>query len=1027
MAVLQRELSGSPAGLSRPMAWLGVLSRLRILIWHAGGAARRLPAYGPCGKLFVPLPDSHDAFGTLFDRQLPIFAALPSVPPAHSQGHFRCPPRAGGGWHPHIPPSAGSGQVVIVPCDVLVDFHPAGVRIARQGVTGLGCWAPAACAANHGVYQVGHGGQVEVFLQKPTPRQQSEYGILDRDGRAVLDVGVMSLDAATAVKLLEMFQPRTDRNAQLAWSGEIAGATIRHGLDFYREVACALGRRTTLHDYLTSARTSGSVWKKPQLVQVFRRLREVPFSVDVLPDCRFLHFGTTRQLVDSGAELVRHSSQGRPLAAYLDVNNQLGPAGRRPLLRSGARAASAWVEGCQIRAHLALEGENVVTGVDVQKALALPRRACLDVVPGRSRSGDRVFFVRCYHIDDTFRESGDGAAVYCGRPIDEWLQALGVGPEDVWDAEIPPAARNVFRARLIVAERASTGFRRWLWTFDPSRASPAQRAAWLAADRYSFSEVTSLADPESFYRRRAGIRAGQMWQSLPRLFTRESLFSAAELAHLAAHTSDLTGGVGGYLAEAHRSFEEHPAGAGLESLVFPRMMHTLGSALRQLPQSDQTPVAQLLPGLAQALPGKVAGWIQGSGLTPGAGVTVTQWARRAQAIALASLKSTILASGARPEMPPRNALRADEIVWGRAPARLDLSGGWTDTPPYTLEFGGCVLNAAVDLGGQPPVQAFARVAEQPIIRISSIDRGASLVIKEFQQLNDFADVSSEFSLAKAALVLSGFSPGGADGGRSSSLSEMLKAFGGGVELTTLAAVPKGSGLGTSSIMGAVLLSVLARVLGRPLAGDELFHAVLQLEQMLTTGGGWQDQIGGAVDGLKLVRTSPGMVPQPEIAFIPYDVLEPADNGGQTLLYYTGITRLAKNILTKVVGRYLDRQRSAMAALAQIGELAPHTAAAMARRDLAAFGECIHEAWSLNKQLDPDSTSPQVEEIMARVRPYVYGAKLLGAGGGGFLLLVCKSPDAATKIRADLEARPPNPRARFFELHVNLEGLRVTTC
>jgi fucokinase len=197
--------------------------------------------------------------------------------------------------------------------------------------------------------------------------------------------------------------------------------------------------------------------------------------------------------------------------------------------------------------------------------------------------------------------------------------------------------------------------------------------------------------------------------------------------------------------------------------------------------------------------------------------------------------------------------------------------------------------------------------------------------------------------------------------------------------------------------------------------------------MLTTGGGWQDQIGGVVDGLKLVRTLPGMVPKPEIEFIPHGVLEPADNGGRTLLYYTGITRLAKNILGKVVGRYLDRQPSAMATLTQIRELAPRTAAAVARRDLPAFGECIHEAWSLNKQLDPDSSNQEVEEILARVRPYVYGAKLLGAGGGGFLLLVCRSPRDAAKIRADLEARPPNSRARFFQFHVNLEGLRVSTC
>ena len=124
----------------------------------------------------------------------------------------------------------------------------------------------------------------------------------------------------------------------------------------------------------------------------------------------------------------------------------------------------------------------------------------------------------------------------------------------------------------------------------------------------------------------------------------------------------------------------------------------------------------------------------------------------------------------------------------------------------------------------------------------------------------------------------------------------------------MAAIPKGSGLGTSSIMGAVLMAVIHRVMGRTLSPAELFHAVLRLEQELTTGGGWQDQIGGAVGGLKLVSTVPGLLPAPTIRYVPADVLDPKLNGGQTLLYYTGITRLAKNILQQVVGRYLDRDR-----------------------------------------------------------------------------------------------------------------------
>jgi galactokinase/mevalonate kinase-like predicted kinase len=370
-------------------------------------------------------------------------------------------------------------------------------------------------------------------------------------------------------------------------------------------------------------------------------------------------------------------------------------------------------------------------------------------------------------------------------------------------------------------------------------------------------------------------------------------------------------------------------------------------------------------------------------------------------------------------------LRSDEIVWGRAPVRLDLAGGWTDTPPFALEHGGCVANAAVDLNGQPPIQVYARVTPEPAIRIHSIDLGTDVEIRRWEELDDYS-ATGEFSLVKAALGLAGFSRA-VCGSPDASLAGALSRFGGGLELTTLAAVPKGSGLGTSSIMGAVVLAVIHRVLGRELSTTELFHAVLRLEQALTTGGGWQDQVGGVLAGVKLITTRPGLVPDPAIRYMPPDVLDPQANGGQTLLYYTGITRLAKNILGQVVGRYLDRNRSTMATLRSIRALASKAADAMARKDLEAFGHAIGTAWRLNKRLDPASSNDEIEALLARVRPHLFGAKLLGAGGGGFLLLVCRSAGDAAQVKQRLEADPPNRRARFFHFDISREGLSLSAC
>jgi len=521
-------------------------------------------------------------------------------------------------------------------------------------------------------------------------------------------------------------------------------------------------------------------------------------------------------------------------------------------------------------------------------------------------------------------------------------------------------------------------------------------------------------------------------------------FSAEDLTSLLSAPESRTTGVAEVLEEA-RAASEPALTVEPEAAFLPaRILHSLGTAVETLAAGPDAACGAVFPGLAEALTPPQTQWLSQQGLEFGRDRPARDWARRARAVAFEHLQRAIVGSGETPPSP-RNVLRSDEIVWGRAPARLDLAGGWTDTPPFSLEHGGCVANAAVLLNGQPPIQVYARVTREPLLRIHSIDLGTDCLIRRWEELLDFRSATGEFSLVKAALVLAGFAPPDAvnktpevlktsevcsrfaSSSPGNSLDDLLERFGGGLELTTLAAVPKGSGLGTSSIMGAVVLAVIHRVLGRRLSDTQLFHAVLRLEQALTTGGGWQDQVGGTLEGVKLIATKSGLVPDPVVRYLPPDVLDPKTNGARTLLYYTGLTRLAKNILAQVVGRYLNRERNTLATLQRIHALAPEVADAMARKDLPAFGQAIDAAWQLNKQLDPDSSNPQIEALLTQIRPHLHGAKLLGAGGGGFLLLVCKSARDAEQVKHRLAADPPNPRARFFDFAVSGEGLSLSVC
>lgn len=979
LEILNHHIKGTGLDPSDSNVWLDVFRGLRILIVHAGGDSKRLPAYSPCGKIFVPVPGQNDSAlpMTLFDRQLPTYLALPPGP-------------------------AGAGQIVITAGDVILLFDPAEARLDQEGLVGLGCYAPPEHASHHGVYCRDAKGNVTRFLQKPTPDQQRAAGAVDPYGQTVLDIGVMSFDANTAIKLLSVCGLGPGKQTPLEINGALGQGTFDGEVDFYREICAALGTQTTQKSYVDTVLQSGSPWDQLRLNSFFEGLKPITFHVNALTHCDFLHFGTTRQIVSSAHALIQHERLNSAPREVLSLNNHIANTGE-------IQGTASLVEGCFVQDTLALEGDNVVAGVDVTHPMTLPRNICLDVTPGQGH-----VYLRLYSSQDKLNDRPDQGATFCGMPVLEWLERCRASADTVWDTALPPNQKTLWTARLFPALSKQEDLYEWLWMANPASATPRQIQLWHDAERFSSCDIAVLADHQAFHARRTRFRGLSVLESLPKLFRNNSDFSANDLIHTLEYVPDVPM-VAAVLDTARRS-QDHAKNT-LDALILPRILHTAGTALR----TCQTDLEEIQSKLTPA----TRDWAEQINL-PLTGPT-TDWADRACARAFDVAGDVILSGGLDHRDAPRCVLRSDEIIWARAPARFDTGGGWTDTPPYALEHGGCVVNTAVNLNGQAPIQAYLRLIKDPVIRLASIDLGSRIEITSLEELLDYRQATSEYGLAKAALALSGFSPESTAWPEGVTLESMLTQFGGGIELTTLAAIPKGSGLGTSSIMGAVILSAIQRAFGKTLTQKELFHAVLCLEQLLTTGGGWQDQIGGAVGGVKIVTAEPGLVPAPTIHYLPTDLLDPALNHGCTLLYYTGITRLAKNILAQVVGRYFNRDRQALATLVQIRSVAHDIADTLSRKDLRGFGRLVQRAWELNKQLDPNSTNPEVDALFDRVSPHIYGAKLLGAGGGGFMLMVCKSPDHARQIMTELDNEPANDRARFFDYSVNPRGLTVTAC
>ncbi len=394
--------------------------------------------------------------------------------------------------------------------------------------------------------------------------------------------------------------------------------------------------------------------------------------------------------------------------------------------------------------------------------------------------------------------------------------------------------------------------------------------------------------------------------------------------------------------------------------------------------------------------------------------------------AFALLRQLMIRHNAVREAMPRRNVLDDQIVWGRSPARLDFAGGWTDTPPYCLEHGGRVVNLAVNLNGQPPIQVFARVCETPHLKIRSIDVGVEETLTTFDTLCAEERLGSGFSIARAALRLAGFDPAFNPGIRRGTLEEFLKTtFGGGIELSLLAAIPKGSGLGTSSILAATILGTLSEMCGLHWSLDDIFLRTLVLEQMLTSGGGWQDQVGGVAGGLKFVSSRAGLLQHLDLRWLSSHMIERAIEEDRFLLYYTGMTRVAQNILGEIVrGLFLNDSRR-IRIINEVGLNADFAADAIQRQSWDDFCEAIRRSWLLNQALDEGTNPAGVQAILDRVRGHVSAAKLLGAGGGGYLMLLADSHEHGLRVRELLTANPPNPRARFVDLSVSQTGFQVT--
>lgn len=327
-----------------------------------------------------------------------------------------------------------------------------------------------------------------------------------------------------------------------------------------------------------------------------------------------------------------------------------------------------------------------------------------------------------------------------------------------------------------------------------------------------------------------------------------------------------------------------------------------------------------------------------------------------------------------------------EAVTIELPVRVNFGGGWSDTPPYCNENGGTVLNAAIRLNGTLPIVAEVKRIDKPVIVLASTDLGAENDFTDIGELQNCSDPFDTFALHKAALIACGIVPG--EGAYS--MQKLIEKLGGGLYLSTaVRGIPKGSGLGTSSILAAACVKGIFEFIGKEISENELYSRVLCMEQLMSTGGGWQDQVGGLTPGVKLIHTVPGIRQNIQVEHIVIPENAKKELQERFALIYTGQRRLARNLLREIVGGYIGSKQTSLEVLYEIQKSAILMKFELEKGNIDAFAKLLDEHWELSKRLDSGCTNTCIEQIFMSVEDMLDAKMICGAGGGGFLQVILK--------------------------------------
>lgn len=331
--------------------------------------------------------------------------------------------------------------------------------------------------------------------------------------------------------------------------------------------------------------------------------------------------------------------------------------------------------------------------------------------------------------------------------------------------------------------------------------------------------------------------------------------------------------------------------------------------------------------------------------------------------------------------------------------RIDFAGGWSDTPPQTLERFAAVLNSTVLLrepGGRIPTWMLEiKVRPTPKSPFSVWVNGQ--VDKNWRANRVLSSTLKQLNL----------------------LDTLPKA-----SLSINNRIPPGSGLGGSSLLATGILAALVACYNDPTNTLDqpglIVNAVLNIEQEMGSGGGWQDQIGGMLPGIKLTTTSPT---ETGLAYnVRYCCNQARLLNQHCLVLDLKSLRISRMVLGLIVARYQQGDPTVLRMLDKLPGYAVSCFHALDSGNIACFAAQMLESWRMVIATEAKTSLPIVEQIQKICGDDLIGYKIAGAGGGGYMLLVFKEPDLQPHFIRKLACELPS--ISCYYPHFGVGGMRI---